>query len=49
MAALADLQGTYSDVSPPVVLAGALIVSLPTVVVFLLAQRFFVSSLKLNV
>lgn len=49
MAALADLQGTYSDVSPPVVLAGALVVSLPTVVVFLLAQRFFVSSLKLNV
>lgn len=49
MAALADLQGNYSNVGPPVVLGGALLVSLPTVIVFFLAQRFFVSSLKLNV
>lgn len=48
MAALADLQGNYSNVGPPVVLAGALVVSLPTVVIFFLSQRFFVSSLKLN-
>ncbi|MBP0457806.1 carbohydrate ABC transporter permease [Streptomyces montanisoli] len=49
MAALADLQGNYSNVGPPVVLAGALVVSLPTVIIFFLSQRFFVSSLKLNV
>ncbi|MGW7350857.1 carbohydrate ABC transporter permease [Streptomyces sp. NPDC054784] len=48
MAALADLQGNYSNVGPPVVLAGALLVSLPTVVLFFSAQRFFVSSLKIH-
>ncbi|WP_433893518.1 carbohydrate ABC transporter permease [Streptomyces sp. CA-111067] len=48
MAALAELQGNYSSVGPPVVLGGALLVSLPTVVLFFCAQRFFVSSLKLN-
>ncbi len=48
MAALADLQGNYSNVGPPVVLAGALLVSLPTLVLFFSAQRFFVSSLKLH-
>ncbi|MFI8003377.1 carbohydrate ABC transporter permease [Streptomyces sp. NPDC086010] len=48
MAALAELQGNYSSVGPPVVLGGALLVSLPTVVLFFSAQRFFVSSLKLH-
>ncbi|QER90400.1 carbohydrate ABC transporter permease (plasmid) [Streptomyces tendae] len=48
MAALADLQGNYSNVGPPIVLAGALLVSLPTVVLFFSAQRFFVSSLKIH-
>ncbi|MET9496913.1 carbohydrate ABC transporter permease [Streptomyces sp. NPDC006552] len=48
MAALADLQGNYSNVGPPIVLAGALLVSLPTVVLFFCAQRFFVSSLKIH-
>lgn len=48
MAALAELQGNYSNVGPPVVLGGALLVSLPTVVLFFSAQRFFVSSLKLG-
>ncbi|CAL9288086.1 carbohydrate ABC transporter permease [Streptomyces pseudogriseolus] len=48
MAALADLQGNYSNVGPPVVLGGALLVSLPTVVLFFCAQRFFVSSLKIH-
>jgi len=48
MAALADLQGNYSNVGPPVVLAGALLVSLPTLVLFFAAQRFFVSSLKIH-
>ncbi|MEW2549936.1 carbohydrate ABC transporter permease [Streptomyces sp. NPDC047002] len=49
MAALAGLQGSYSTVGPPVVLAGALLVSVPTVAVFLAFQRMFVSSLKANV
>lgn len=48
MAALADLQGTYAGTAPPVALGGALVVSLPTIVLFFAAQRFFVSSLKLN-
>ncbi|MFI5853149.1 carbohydrate ABC transporter permease [Streptomyces parvulus] len=48
MAALADLQGNYSNVGPPIVLAGALLVSLPTVVLFFSAQRFFVSSLRIH-
>jgi multiple sugar transport system permease protein len=48
MAALADLQGNYSNVGPPVVLAGALLVSLPTLVLFFSAQRFFISSLKIH-
>jgi multiple sugar transport system permease protein len=45
MAALAGLQSNYGTVGPPVVLAGALFVSLPTVIVFLLFQRVFASSL----
>lgn len=49
MAALAGLQGSYSTVGPPVVLAGALIVSLPTVILFFAFQRLFVSSLKTNI
>ncbi|MFE1241622.1 carbohydrate ABC transporter permease [Streptomyces tendae] len=48
MAALADLQGNYSNVGPPVVLAGALLVSLPTLVLFFSAQRFFISSLRMH-
>ncbi|MFV8182239.1 MULTISPECIES: carbohydrate ABC transporter permease [unclassified Streptomyces] len=48
MAALADLQGNYTNVGPPVVLAGALLVSLPTLVLFFSAQRFFISSLKIH-
>ncbi|HEX3812380.1 MAG TPA: carbohydrate ABC transporter permease [Mycobacteriales bacterium] len=49
MAALAGLQGSYSTVGPPVVLAGALIVSLPTVILFFAFQRLFVSSLRTNI
>ncbi|MFC7456080.1 carbohydrate ABC transporter permease [Brachybacterium sp. GCM10030267] len=45
MAALAGLQSNYGTVGPPVVLAGALLVSLPTVIVFLAFQRVFASSL----
>lgn len=46
MAALAGLQSNYGTVGPPVVLAGALLVSLPTVIVFLSFQRVFASSLS---
>lgn len=48
MATLADLTGNYSTVGPPVVLAGALIASLPTVILFFTFQRFFVRSLRLT-
>lgn len=48
MATLADLTGNYSTVGPPVVLAGALVASLPTVIVFFAFQRFFVGSLRLS-
>lgn len=46
MAALAELNGGYSSLGPPIVLSAALFVSLPTVILFLAFQRFFVSSLK---
>lgn len=46
MAALAQLNGGYSSLGPPVVLSAALAVSVPTIVLFLAFQRFFVSSLK---
>lgn len=46
MAAIAELNGGYSSLGPPVVLSAALLVSLPTVVLFLAFQRFFASSLK---
>lgn len=49
MAALAGLQDNYSTVGPPVVLAGAFIVSLPTVILFFAFQRLFVSSLRANI
>lgn len=49
MASLAGLQGNYSTVGPPVVLAGAFLVSLPTVILFFGFQRLFVSSLKTNI
>lgn len=48
MATLADLNGNYSTVGPPVALAGALVASLPTVILFFVFQRFFVTSLKLT-
>jgi multiple sugar transport system permease protein len=45
--ALADLTSNYSNVGPPVVLAGALVASLPTILLFFVFQRFFTRSLKL--
>jgi multiple sugar transport system permease protein len=41
---LADIQGGY-HAQPPLVMAGALLAILPTVVVFLLAQRYFVEGI----
>ena len=46
MTALASLQGQYSRSGIPVVLAGALIVSIPTFVLFFAVQRVFVRGLK---
>jgi multiple sugar transport system permease protein len=46
MAALAEVNGGFSSLGPPVTLAAALAASLPTVILFLSCQRFFVSSLK---
>lgn len=48
MATLAGLQGTYASIGPSALLAMAIAVSLPTVVIFLAFQRFFVSNLKTN-
>lgn len=48
MATLADLSAAYTTVGPPIVLAGAIVASLPTVILFFAAQRFFVNSLKLT-
>jgi multiple sugar transport system permease protein len=41
---LSDIQGGY-HASPPIVLAGATLAILPTVIVFLLAQRYFVEGI----
>lgn len=41
---LADLQGGY-HASPPIVLAGTTLAIIPTVIVFLLAQRYFVAGI----
>lgn len=46
MAALAEINGGFASLGPPVVLAAAIVVSLPTVILFLACQRFFVSSLR---
>jgi multiple sugar transport system permease protein len=46
MAALAALQSQYSGSGPPVALAGALIVSIPTFVLFFAVQRVFVRGLS---
>jgi multiple sugar transport system permease protein len=45
MTALAALQGQYASTSIPVVLAGALAVSVPTLFLFIVLQRLFVQAL----
>ncbi|MFE6736543.1 carbohydrate ABC transporter permease [Microbacterium sp. NPDC057650] len=48
MAAVATLQTQGSSLSQPAVLATALVVSLPAILVFLFFQRFFVAGLTTN-
>lgn len=48
MAALAALQGQYARNGPPVALAGAFIVSIPTFVLFFAVQRVFVRGLRVT-
>jgi len=46
MAALSALQGQYSSQGPPIALAGALIVSIPTFVLFFSVQKVFERGLR---
>jgi ABC-type sugar transport system permease subunit len=46
MPALVALQGQFSRTGPPVALAGALLVSIPTFVLFFAVQRVFVRGLR---
>lgn len=48
MPALAALQSTYGGSTMPTVLSGGLIVSIPTVILFLLTQRYFTKGLALG-
>lgn len=48
MTTLAAMQSTYGGSTMPVVLAGGLLVSLPTIVLFLLTQRYFTEGLALG-
>lgn len=48
MTALAGLQGQYASASVPVVLAGALIVSVPTFILFFSVQGVFVRGLRVT-
>lgn len=48
MTTLAAMQSTYGGSTMPVVLAGGLIVSLPTIALFLLTQRYFTQGLSLG-
>src|SRR6185312_12995841 len=48
MVALQSLQGTYSTLGPNVVITATLISSVPTVLLFVLLRRFFMSGLQLD-
>jgi ABC-type glycerol-3-phosphate transport system permease component len=48
MPSLVGLQGQSSSVGPPVIMAGALIGSLPTIALFLLLGRYLLSGLTLT-
>lgn len=49
MAALARLQTDGTAASPPVLMAAALLVSVPTIAVFFVFQRFFQAGVRANV
>ncbi len=48
MAGLASLRGTYSADNTPAVLAGALMASLPTVIIFILLGRYLLRGMTLT-
>ncbi|HEX3348066.1 MAG TPA: carbohydrate ABC transporter permease [Acetobacteraceae bacterium] len=48
MVSLQVFQGAYTNDGPPVILAGALIASLPTIALFLLLRRSFLAGLQLS-
>lgn len=48
MTTLAAMQSTYGGSTMPVVLAGGLLVSIPTIILFLLTQRYFTQGLSLG-
>lgn len=48
MTSLAAMQSTYGGSTMPVVLAGGLLVSLPTIILFLFTQRYFTQGLSLG-
>uniref|UniRef100_A0A7C5RUM9 Carbohydrate ABC transporter permease n=1 Tax=Thermomicrobium roseum TaxID=500 RepID=A0A7C5RUM9_THERO len=48
MAGLASLRGVHSASNPPGILAGALLASAPTILVFLGLQRYFIRGLVLS-
>jgi multiple sugar transport system permease protein len=48
MVALQSLQGTYSTIGPNVVITATLISSVPTVLLFIVLRRYFMSGLQLD-
>jgi ABC-type glycerol-3-phosphate transport system permease component len=49
MPSLLGMQGIFSQNGPPTVLAGALVASMPTVVLFLILRRYMIRGLTLTV
>jgi ABC-type glycerol-3-phosphate transport system permease component len=49
MPSLVGMQGLYSQIGPTTPLAGALLVSLPTIALFLLLRRYMIKGLTLTV
>jgi ABC-type glycerol-3-phosphate transport system permease component len=47
MAGLAGLQGIYSSQNTPGVLAGALLASIPTILIFILLGRYLLRGMTL--
>jgi len=49
MPSLVGMQGMYSQIGPTTPLAGALLVSLPTIALFLLLRRHMIQGLTVSV